>query len=150
MGQDDPRYHRITGNFRASKGLSAQDQDMVDRYEWRGVLRAYVSQDGARHQSYEGTMAYHDMFIRAPKAARFVIVEEDRQRFIVFDMWHTQEVKEEAITVFIRPKKFKVYHDLDHAIGATVMQYNDTSLLSRVMTPLIVTKVTAIIKEWLR
>ena len=120
---------------------------MADRYQWRGVLRAFVSQNGARHIPDEGTMSYHDMFVRAPKAARFVIAEV-QESFVVFDMWQTQEVREESQVVFIRPKKCKVYYDLDHAIGATVMQYNDTSLLSRVMTPLVVTKVTAIWKAW--
>ena len=121
---------------------------MVDRYEWRGVLRAFISQEGARHIPDEGTMSYHDMFVRAPKAARFVIVQVE-EVFLVFDMWQTQEVREESQVVFIRPKKCKVYYDLDHAIGATVMQYGDTSLLSRWLTPLLVTKVTALLKEWL-
>lgn len=121
---------------------------MADRYQWRGVLRAFISQDGARHIPDEGTMSYHDMFVRAPKAARFVIVEEDHECFVVFDMWQTQEVREESQVVFIRPKSCKVYRDLDHAIGATVMQYGDTSLLSRWLTPLLVTKVTSLWKEW--
>ena len=121
---------------------------MANDYDWRGVLRAYISQEGARHQPDVGSTTFQEMFVRAPKGARFAVAEDEHSRFLVFDLWKGRELREEGKPVFIRPKEYKVYHDLDHAIGTTVMKYGDTSLLSKWITPTFGKFFLNIWKEW--
>ena len=120
---------------------------MIERLNWRGICRAYVCETHAIHQPDVGTRTYHEIFVNAPRNARYVIAEIEGwkdtaygprpgSRFVVFDLWRTKEVVgDENKRIYIPPEKNKTYADLDHAIGATIMQYNDTSLLSRWAKP---------------
>jgi hypothetical protein len=114
----------------------------LERLNWRGVPMAYVSSNGARRLPRQGSSAYHNIFVGTPIGARYAVAESS-DLFFVFDLWKTKEVMNPAIT-FIPDECVEIYHDLDHAIGATVMKYDNMSLFSRWITPLIV----AIWKEW--
>lgn len=147
MGKNDTYRSNV---IKKAKGNSQEEDDMIDRMSWRGVCRAYISQRGAIHQPDVGSRSYHEMFTNASRDTRYVVVEDDTGVFIVFDLWRTQEVVAEGSgRIFIQPKKGKTYTDLDHAIGATVMAYDD-NLMSRWDVYPSVTKLTNIWKEWSR
>ena len=157
VGQNDP-YQRYV--VKGAPGNSPAENSMIDRLNWRGICRAYVCETHAIHQPDVGTRTYHEIFVNAPRNARYVIAEIEGwkntaygprpgSRFVVFDMWGTKEtVSESGKLTYFPPVKSKVYHDLDHAIGATIMQYNDTSLLGWWAKPSFVRRLTNIWKEW--
>ena len=122
---------------------------MVERLDWRGICRAYITSRGAIHQLNEGTREYHSMFVNTPRGTRYIVAEEPTlvtPRFVVFDVFKTQEVVIDGKRVYIPPPQCKVYKDLDHAIGTTVMQFDDMSLLSEIYP--FVRRLTNIWKEW--
>ena len=124
---------------------------MVKRLDWRGICRAFITSKGAIHQFNEGTREYHSMFVNTPRDTRYIVAEEivsetANSRFVVFDVFKTQEVVIDGKRVYIPPPQCKVYKDLDHAIGTTVMQFDDMSLLSEIYP--FVRRLTNIWKEW--
>lgn len=84
------------------------------------VTRAYVTKDGAEIRNDEAKKSLRQLYLNAPKEARFAVVAVND--FVVVIDLHSAEIIQTP--PFIKVGKVRAFRSVDAAIAATVMGYD--------------------------